>query len=78
MGRTGTYPTVKYPSGAWASRAGVTPARMGCPMDEMSVFLQVPDNMEPELEHQIREYVRMRELGQQLSERGLLDPTSLT
>lgn len=47
-------------------------------MDEMSVFLQVPDSMEPELEHQIREYVRMRELGQQLSERGLLDPTSLT
>lgn len=51
---------------------------MGCPMDEHAVFLQVPDNLEPELEQQIRTYVRMRELGQQLSERGLLDPTSLT
>lgn len=47
-------------------------------MDEMPVFLQVPENMEPELERQIRQYVRMRELGEQLSERGLLDPTSLT
>lgn len=60
----------------------VTPAgrarRMGCRMDEMAVYLQVPDNLEPELEQQIRQYVRMRELGEQLSERGMLDPTSLT
>lgn len=47
-------------------------------MDEMAVFLQVPENLEPELERQIRQYVRMRELGEQLSERGMLDPTTLT
>ncbi len=47
-------------------------------MDESAVFLQVPDNLEPELEQQIRTYVRMREIGEQLAERGLLDPTTLT
>lgn len=53
-------------------------AWMGCTMDEHAVFLQVPDNLEPELERQIRDYVRMRELGEQLSEQGMLDPTRLT
>jgi hypothetical protein len=47
-------------------------------MDEHAVFLQVPDNLEPELEDQIRDYVRMRELGEQLSQQGMLDPTRLT
>lgn len=51
---------------------------MGCEMDETPVFLQVPENFEPELERQLRQYVRMRELGEQLSEQGMLDPTSLT
>lgn len=59
------------PVGGWT-------AWMGCPMDESAVFLQVPDNLEPELEQQIRTYVRMREIGEQLAERGLLDPTTLT
>lgn len=47
-------------------------------MDEHAVFLQVPENLEPELEDQIRQYVRMRELGEQLSQQGMLDPTTLT
>lgn len=74
----GPFPNGQVPLGGMGPLRRVRPAWMGCRMDEMSVFLQVPDNLEPELERQIKQYVRMRELGQQLSERGLLDPTSLT
>ncbi len=42
------------------------------------VHLEVPDEMEPKLERQIREYVKMRELGEQLGDAGMLDPTLLT
>lgn len=49
----------------------------GMHMQHTEVFLKVPGNLEPKLEQQIREYVQMRELGQQLGE-NTLDPTQLT
>jgi hypothetical protein len=42
------------------------------------VHLEVPEGIEPELERQIREYVKMRELGEQLSGPGMIDPALLT
>lgn len=52
--------------------------RDGMPMHTHEVRLEVPEGIGPELERQIREYVKMRELGEQLSETGMIDPTRLT
>lgn len=47
-------------------------------MHTQEVHLKVPEGIGPELEEQIREYVKMRELGEQLSDTGMIDPTMLT
>lgn len=47
-------------------------------MHTKEVHLEVPDAIEPKLERQIREYVKMRELGEQLGDAGMIDPTLLT
>lgn len=47
-------------------------------MHATEVHLEVPEGIEPELERQIREYVKMQELGEQLSDQGMIDPRLLT
>lgn len=46
-------------------------------MHATEVHLEVPEGIEPELERQIREYVKMRQLGDQLGDAGLIDPLAL-
>lgn len=70
-------PTVKQPApGLSASGTPVPPD--GMHMHATEVHLEVPEGIEPELERQIREYVKLQELGEQLGDEGMIDPTSLT